>query len=509
MDCKRAKAILDNMNLRKTLDDMTQQEGAELMQIGASNILSEEQFKSLSDEVSKLAADQSEEMSDEMGLRKERVDERVDEKKEHGMAFHLRSEKKKDEIRERVAKENEIIGEYTEKISNEQKGIAELISKKTVLESLYKNANSYVGITTTGKALLSNLTLKMYRVSEMTLDEYQAQEKAIEDELTAIAKDSVGHFERLKPSMEDVDETHLWSVCVGLSKIDGDSNAMDEKFVSAYRFFSDESKNSDNVMMGAEMLSESQLELDKAFDDIEELKKRVHKKLHVAKESAVGVASMLFIGMNRAGEYPLDRLENYMRITPSTDAATVMAIVDKPVEDVNHKFDSMRNIFQVWGYEQSEDTELASAYLAISEIPAEGFQTKLGIIIEGVKNYLEYPLVASAILAEISVFEANEALNLLSRSYTILGRYIRGLDQPELIGLAVRAVHGMRNETIKKLDTTAKIKNTPVQFTYRPYGSFMPYYIGFACVHSGYFSTFSSIGGAHPGHIHVSGGTHG
>ena len=41
--------------------------------------------------------------------------------------------------------------------------------------------------------------------------------------------------------LNDVDETHLWSVCVGLSKIDGDAKAMDDKFVSAYRYLKDQS----------------------------------------------------------------------------------------------------------------------------------------------------------------------------------------------------------------------------------------------------------------------------
>ena len=509
MNCARAQAILNSLNIKQEIADLNEQEGTELKQIGAANIFSEAEYKSLSDEVARLGDAQTAEYADRKSLGDEKILEFESEKKEQSISFHLRGEQKKEEIRAEISDENSKIKEYSSKLAEDQSVIANLISKKTVMESLYKNGNYYVGMTTTGKALLSNLTLKMYRVSDIALSDYQIQEKAVDDELTEIAKDSVLHFGRLNSSMENVDESHLWSVCVGLSKIEGDAIAMDKKFVSAYRFLRGESKNSDNVVMGAEMLSESPVDLDKTLDQIVELEKTVHKKLHIAKESAMGVASMLYLGMDQSGNYPFDRLEKYMGVTPSTDAATVMAIINKPMDEIISKFSSMKKIFQSWGYDQSEDTELASAYLAISEIPAEGFQTKLGIIIEGVKNYLEYPLVASAILAEISIFEANEALNLLSRAYTILGRYIRDMDQPELIGLAVRAVHGMRNETIKQLDTTAKIKNTPVQFTYRPYGFVMPYYVGFACVHSGYFATYSAFGGSHPGHIHLSGGTNG
>ena len=72
------------------------------------------------------------------------------------------------------------------------------------------------------------------------------------------------------------------------------------------------------------------------------------------------------------------------------------------------RFQSFRLLFNSWGFEVSEDTELASAYLAISDLGPEDVSSKLTIIENGLRNYLEYPLVASAILASISTLEANE-----------------------------------------------------------------------------------------------------
>jgi hypothetical protein len=66
-------------------------------------------------------------------------------------------------------------------------------------------------------------------------------------------------------------------------------------------------------------------------------------------------------------------------------------------------------------------------------------------------------------------------------------------------------VHGIRNELVKELDPTAKIANTPVQFTYSPRG-FFPMYYPLIIVHSSYYSTFSGLGGAHPAHVHGVGG---
>ncbi|HXX87363.1 MAG TPA: hypothetical protein VEH86_02835, partial [Candidatus Acidoferrum sp.] len=75
----------------------------------------------------------------------------------------------------------------------------------------------------------------------------------------------------------------------------------------------------------------------------------------------------------------------------------------------------------------------------------------------------------------------------------------------ELISLSVRMIHGIKNELVKKLDPTAKITNTPVQFTYFPSNLFF-LYAPLIIAHSSYYSTFSGMGGYHPAHVHGVGG---
>jgi hypothetical protein len=67
-------------------------------------------------------------------------------------------------------------------------------------------------------------------------------------------------------------------------------------------------------------------------------------------------------------------------------------------------------------------------------------------------------------------------------------------------------IHGIKNELVKELDPTAKITNTPVQFTHAPSSLFFLYRAPVIVAHTSYFATFSGIGGAHPGHIHGVGG---
>ena len=127
-------------------------------------------------------------------------------------------------------------------------------------------------------------------------------------------------------------------------------------------------------------------------------------------------------------------------------------------------------------------------------------------IVEQLRNYLEYPLVAAAILASIPVFESHEVLDLMEKAVTLLFAYARGLERSELVALAVRMIHGVRNEMVKEIDSTAKIAATPVQFTYASHPGFFAWYFPVIVAHSSYHATFSGMGGFHPAHSHGVGG---
>jgi hypothetical protein len=70
----------------------------------------------------------------------------------------------------------------------------------------------------------------------------------------------------------------------------------------------------------------------------------------------------------------------------------------------------------------------------------------------------------------------------------------------------VRMVHGVRNELVKEIDSTAKIAETPVQFTYAPHPGLFFWYYPVIVAHSSYSAAFSGMGGFHPAHSHGIGG---
>src|ERR1700737_4173927 len=103
--------------------------------------------------------------------------------------------------------------------------------------------------------------------------------------------------------------------------------------------------------------------------------------------------------------------------------------MDVSYDGLNSKLQAFRSTFTSWGYMASEDTEIASAFLAIGELTADEVQDKLRHIVEQLKNYLEYPLVAAAILASIPVFESHEVLDLMEKAVTLLSGYTTGLER--------------------------------------------------------------------------------
>jgi len=226
----------------------------------------------------------------------------------------------------------------------------------------------------------------------------------------------------------------------------------------------------------------------------------------VPKEQSAGAAATIMAGRRFDGTYPVDRFAQFKHLTKSSEAASILAIMNVPIDGLSSKFQQFKSLFTSWGYMTSEDTEISSAFLGIGELNADEVEEKLKYIIEQLQNYLQYPIVAAAILASIPVFEAHEVLDLMEKAVTLLNGYATGLERSELVALAVRMVHGVRNEIVKEIDPTAKITETPVQFTYGPHPGLFVRYYPVIIAHSSYHATFSGMGGFHPAHSHGVGG---
>ena len=444
------------------------------------------------------------------------------EKKTHSILFHFEGgEKKQAELQNVQDEKLTVLKDQTE-ITQIDSRIKDLILKKSTIDRMVPYDRGYVSLTGYGVAALSDLNVRNYRVADNEFSDFIEETKQTFGELHTIAGSASMYETALKNMVFAVlpkaDFTQLWNASIGLAKIQGDPNQISQRFLQALNILQHFKSTSDNKIMASEILTSLRMnhaqttsptdnnDLQNLSESLKSLDHDLRHHAHVPNELSAGVAAVIMFGRKFDGTYPTDRFMQFSKMTRSQESAAILSVLNVPVDQLANRFQSFRLMFNNWGFRQSEDTELASAYLSLSGFGPDDVRTKLTIIVDGLRSYLEYPLVAAAILTSIPTLEANETLDLTERAYSMLEPIAPGLDRSELLSLSVRMVHGVKNELVKQLDPTAKIANTPVQFTHAPLPAFFLWHAPLVMVHSSYYSTFSGIGGVHPAHVHGYGG---
>jgi hypothetical protein len=447
-----------------------------------------------------------------------------DELKEHSFLFHFEHEEEKDELSQRTQDETVVFSGEESKLGVLEANVNVLIQKKSMIDRMVPYDGEYLSLTDLGTLILSDLTVRNYRDADQEFPDFLAEIKAIYAELRSITDRASSYVVLLKPKipeMEDAENSNndndggqptaqaaslLWSVAIGLAKLQGDTDQIGERCVQALYVLRDFDSTTPNKLMAAEIMTAlSNQDIQSLESVLRDLDQQLRHQ-DVPKELSAGVAATIMAGREFDGTYPTDRFTQFKQVTKSYEAAAILAVMNVPYDGLNSKFQAFRSMFTSWGYMASEDTEIASAFLAIGELDADEVEEKLKYIVEQLKNYLEYPLVAAAILASIPVFESHEVLDLMEKAVTLLSGYATGLERSELVALAVRMIHGVRNELVKEIDSTAKITETPVQFTYAPHPGLLFWYYPVIIAHSSYYSAFGGMGSFHPAHSHGIGG---
>jgi hypothetical protein len=469
----------------------------------------------------KTVADVSTLSQKNMDLQNEAMQERTaemalaaEDRKTHSILFHFEGREKKEAELQTLATERDTVVKERADISSRDSEIAQLIQKKSMIDRMVALDGGYVSLTGLGVVTLNDLNVRNYRVSDTDFSQYVGESRETMSELQSIAGRSGAYESSLGSRFQKADVSQLWSVSIGLAKLQGDLNQIGQRFFLALNVLQHFDSTLDNKMMAAEIMTAIRRDPSSVDNsDLQGLEKTLSSLDHdvrhhakIPKQLSAGVAAMMLVGKRYDGTFPTDRLVEFSKMTRSAESAAILSIVTTAPDQLAAKFQSYRSLFSSWGYQMSEDSELSSAFLTISDFGPDDIRAKMSVLVSGLKPYLEYPLVAAAILTSIATFEANETLDLLEKAYSILGTVAVGLQRSELLSLAVRMIHGINNELVKKLDPTAKIANTPVQFTHAPSFMFFPIYAPLIIAHSVYYSTFSAIGGAHPAHVHGFGG---
>jgi hypothetical protein len=482
---------------------------------GYVSLMQKEQYDEALAEISDLGKINEESMHerDEAESAKALLEE--DERKTHSILFHFESKDKKKAELERVESQTKVVSKEEADVAEVDSKIKEHLQMKSMIDRMVQYDGRYISLTGLGVITLNDLNVRNYRVSETEFSDFIQERMATFSELRSIADKGNFYMSVLNNESPDADLSQLWSVSIGLGKLQGDPNQISERFLLSLDIVQQFKSNLENKMMAAEIMTASKIntsqvptnsDLQSLADSLVSLEEKARHDAHVPKELSVGVAATILFARRYDGTFPIDKLVEFSKMTLSSESAAILSVLDVPLDQISNKFTQFRSLFGSWGYEESEDTDLASAYLAISDFTRDEVKDKMTIILDALKNYLEYPLVATAILTSIATLEANETLDLMEKASTLLGTFAPSLERSELVSLSVRMIHGIKNELVKELDPTAKIAETPIQFTHVPSTVFFMYLTPLILAHSYYHSTFSAFGGAHPAHVHGFGG---
>jgi hypothetical protein len=489
-----------NGNLTTRLPDA---DVSALQQLNLIQVMTADQQNLLAQDVQTLAS--AKEAISEQAMNRARLASEVqdDARKSHSILFHFEGKDKQTAELQKETQDRASLQSSNADLTARQQAFSQLVAKQSLLDALCPYGAGFIALTGMGALQLRDLGIRLYRVSDVDFAAYWQQTRAVEGELNDLATHGGEYVTSLAKPLTAVDRSYLWAISIGLAKLEPDVSVGGANFLDAYQRLGPLSHNEENRLMSAEMLASLRRSIADNVPILGQLDEQV-QKAGVPKESSLGVASILLLGQRQDGTFATANLPGFLRVTRSFESAALLAIVNRPFAELADKFGALRAMFTGWGYQPSEDIELSSAYLTLSDLPVQGMNTKLAIITRGMGAYLQYPLVASSILASIPVLEANETLNLLEHAYGIVGRRAMPMSQPELICLAVRMIHGIRNETIGSLDTTATAPVMPAGVGYGmgPHFFFVPIIVA----HGAYYSTYSGFGGAHPGHAHFGGG---
>jgi hypothetical protein len=479
-------------------------------------VMPKDAYDNASAEVANLAMMNEQLYNEAMDERNTEAVMAAEERKTHSLMFRLEGRDKKEAELQLLESEKAKVAQEKADMAQKDSTIKQLIQKKSTMDRMVPYDGEYLALTGLGVLTLNDLNVRNYRVSDTEFSQFVEERIETLGELHSIAENGNYHLSNFRIAILDADFSQLWNVSIGLAKLQADQRQLNQRFLLALGLLRHFDSTIDNRMMAAEVITSmttnpSQLitdtsDLQDLSKTLETLDHEVRHHAHVPKQLSAGVAATMIFGKRYDGTYPTDKFEQFTKMTKSYESAAILSVMNDPSNQLPSKFQSFRQMFGFWGYQSSEDTELASAYLAISDFSPEEVRAKLSIIVTALRSYLEYPLVAAAILASIPTLEANETLDLMEKAYSSLWAFARSLERSELVSLAVRMIHGIKNEIVQKLDPTAAIARTPVQFRYRPLPIFFPYRAPLIIAHSSYYSTFSGIGGVHPAHVHGVGG---
>src|SRR5690242_5480105 len=294
---------------------------------------------------------------------------RQDEQKTHSILFHFKSgEERQAELQKVQQDSQEVLKDDTEITATDSR-IKQLILQKSTIDRMVPYDGQYVSLTGPGVIALSDLNIRNYRVMDNEFPDFIAEMKNTTNELRSIADQASSYETGLKKSIfqkvPQADFTQLWNVSIGLAKLKGDPNQIAQRFLIALDIVHHFKSTGDNKIVAAEIMtslrpmnmsaSNDNSDLQNLSQSLKGLDNQLRHHAHVPKQLAAGVAATIMYGRRFDGSFPTDRFIEFTKMTKSFESAAILSVMNAPTDQLSGRFQSYRNMFNTWGFRQSED----------------------------------------------------------------------------------------------------------------------------------------------------------
>ena len=260
-----------------------------------------------------------------------------DEKKIHSIKFLFEGKETKEVEREKEKSENDVVSKIDGDITERDSKINELIQKKSIIDRMVLYNGEYVSLTGSGVLILNDLNIRNYRVSDSEFKDFIEESRETSGELNSIASRGKFYESNLEIKFPEMDPSQLWSVSIGLAKLQGDPNQIDKRFLLALDLLHHFDCTLQNKMMAAEIMTSVKADPSQWVDNsdlqnitksLQSLDKQLRHDAHVPKPLSAGVAATVMSGRRFDGTFPTDRFSEFSKMTLSFESAAILSIIN-------------------------------------------------------------------------------------------------------------------------------------------------------------------------------------
>ena len=179
------------------------------------------------------------------------------EKKTHSILFHFEGGEKKAAELESAESERDVVSKEEADIAERDSKINELIQKKSIIDRMVQYDGRYLALTGLGVVTLNDLNVRNYRVSDSEFSDFIEESKETSGELQSIAQRGSLYSSTIRAEFPKTDFSQLWSISIGLAKIQGDPSKISQNFLLALGILQHFKSTTENKMMAAEIMTSS------------------------------------------------------------------------------------------------------------------------------------------------------------------------------------------------------------------------------------------------------------